>query len=122
MRIYISHGGHYDYEHKLYQPLRESSLASAHQLFLPHEPQNKDATAREQLAHTDLLVAEASHASTGQGIELGLAAAAGVPIVCFYQEGAQPSGSLRFVTSTIIPYTSTADLLAKLTAEINKRQ
>jgi len=121
MNIYISHcGGNYDYENELYKPIKESGLAEVHHFFLPHEPQNIDTDAVTELKHTDILVAEASFPSTGQGIELAQAKAAGVPIVCFYRTGAKTSSSLRFVTDKIIEYTDISDLFVKLQAEINK--
>lgn len=70
MNIYISHCGTYDYENELYKPIKESDLAARHTFFLPHEPQNLDTDAKTELKHTDVLVAESSMPSTGQGIEL----------------------------------------------------
>lgn len=121
MNIYISHcGGNYDYENELYQPIKESQLAKKHHFFLPHEPQNIDMDAVEELKHTDVLVAEASYPSTGQGIELAQAKAANVPIICFYKAGAKTSSSLRFVTNRVVEYTDVSDLLIKLQAELDK--
>ncbi len=120
MNIYISHSSGYDYKNELYEPIRQSELSAAHHFFLPHEPENIDVDAVDQLKQTDVLVAEASLPSTGQGIELGQASVAGVPIICFYKVGAKPSSSLRFVTDKIIEYKNTSDLLTKLQAELGK--
>lgn len=109
----------YDYENELYRPIKESELATVHHFFLPHEPQNLNTDAVTELKHTDVLVAEASFPSTGQGIELAQAKAAGVPIVCFYKAGAKTSSSLRFVTDKIIEYTDMPDLFSKLQAELD---
>lgn len=114
MNIYISHSSGYDYENEIYEPIKASKLARVHQFFLPHELQNLDTDAKTELKQTDVLVAEASLPSTGQGIELAQAEAAGVPVICFYKTGFKPSGSLRFVTSTIIEYRDINDMLAKL--------
>ena len=114
MNIYISHSGNYDYESELYKPIKESELFSIHHFFLPHEPENIDVDAKDELKRTDVLVAEVSYPSTGQGIELGQASVAGIPIICFYKTGTKPSGSLRFVTNEILEYSSILDLLAKL--------
>ncbi len=114
MNIYISHSGNYDYDSELYSPIKESALASAHQFFLPHEPKNAGILAKEELQRTDILVAEVSYPSTGQGIELGLASVVGVPVACFYKAGTKPSNSLRFVTDQIIEYSSIHDLLTKI--------
>lgn len=121
MNIYISHcGGIYDYETELYKPLKESELARTNNFFLPHEPENLDTDAVTELKRMDVLVAEASFPSTGQGIELAQAKAAGVPIICFYKTGAKTSSSLRFVTSNIVEYTDMPDLLAKLKGELEQ--
>lgn len=120
MNIYISHSGAYDYENELYKPIKESELSKVHHFFLPHEPENMDTDAKIELEHTDVLVAESSPPSTGQGIELAQADAAGVPIVCFFKTGSKPSSSLRFVTDKVIEYSDIHDLLAKLQAEIDQ--
>jgi hypothetical protein len=120
MNIYISHSSGYDYESQIYKPIKESELARVHHFFLPHEPENIDVDAKDELRQTEVLVAEASLPSTGQGIELGQANVADVPIICFYKTGSKPSSSLRFVTGKIIEYTDTHDLLAKLQAELNQ--
>jgi hypothetical protein len=120
MNIYISHSSDYDYENEIYKPIKESELATIHTFFLPHEPQNLNTDAKTELKHTDVLVAESSLPSTGQGIELAQADAANVPIICFYKTGFKPSGSLRFVTDKIIEYTDIHDLLAKLQTELDQ--
>lgn len=120
MNIYISHCGSYDYEKELYQPIKKSNLAKSHRFFLPHEPQNLDTDAVSELKHTDVLVAESSFPSTGQGIELAQAKAAGVPIICFYKTGTKTSSSLRFVTDKIIEYSDMPDLFAKLQVELDQ--
>jgi len=118
MNIYISHSGAYDYENDLYKPLKESELAKTHHFFLPHEPENLDTDAKTELKHTDILVAESSLPSTGQGIELAQAEAAGVPVVCFYKTGSKPSSSLRFITNEVIEYKDMDDFFVKLTAHL----
>jgi hypothetical protein len=118
MNIYISHSGNYDYENELYKPIKESKLAAMHYFFLPHEPENINVDAKNQLKQTDILVAEASYPSTGQGIEMGQANVADVPIVCFHKTGTKTSSSLRFVTNELIEYKDTNDFLAKLSARL----
>jgi nucleoside 2-deoxyribosyltransferase len=120
MKIYISHSGNYDYETGLYAPIKHSDLTKEHQLFLPHEAENADMSAKEELTRTDLLIAEVSYPSTGQGIEMGLASALHVPIVCLYKAGTEPSGSSRFVSDTIVAYERTDDMLAKIAEAIEQ--
>lgn len=120
MNIYISHSGAYDYENELYKPIKESELSKIHSFFLPHEPENMDTDAKKELKHTDVLVAESSLPSTGQGIELAQADAVGVPIVCFFKTGSRPSSSLRFVTEKVVEYSDIHDLFTKLQAELDQ--
>ncbi len=121
MNIYISHcGGNYDYENELYKPIKASELFVIHRFFLPHEPENTDVDAIDELKQIDILVAETSFPSTGQGIELAQAKAAGVPIVCFYKTESKPSGSLRFVADKITEYKDIGDLLNKLQVELDR--
>lgn len=120
MNVYISHSGAYDYENDLYKPLRESELSKVHRFFLPHELENIDTDAKSELKQTDVLIAEASLPSTGQGIELAQADAAKVPIICFFKTGSKPSSSLRFVTDNVIEYSDIQDLLAKLQARLDQ--
>jgi hypothetical protein len=120
MNIYISHSSGYDYENEVYAPIKESELATIHTFFLPHEPENINIDAKDELKQTDALVAEVSLPSTGQGIELAQANAAGVPIICFFKTGSKPSSSLRFVTDKTIEYTDMHDLLAKLQTELDE--
>jgi hypothetical protein len=122
MNVYISHSGAYDYEGELYTPIKESELSKVHHFFLPHEPENIDMDAKTVLKQTDVLIAETSLPSTGQGIELAQAEAAGVPIICFFKIGSKPSSSLRFITEKIIEYEDIRDLLAKLQYELKHLQ
>lgn len=121
MKIYISHAGNYDYETELYKPIKESRLYKDHQIFLPHESHNVDINLKDIIGAVDLVVAEVSCASTGQGIELGRADAANVPILCIYKPDAKPSSSLRFVTKDLLSYKSADDLISKLEEWLSKR-
>lgn len=120
MNIYISHSSGYDYENELYTPIKESGLSAMHHFFLPHEPENIDVNAKDELKQADVLIADVSLPSTGQGIELAQADAAGVPIICFYKAGTRPSSSLRFVTDKVIKYSDIQDLLAKLRGQLDQ--
>jgi hypothetical protein len=120
MRIYVSHSGSYDYEKELYEPLKASELARSHHFFLPHETENISTAAKDELRQTDVLVAEVSLPSTGQGIELAQADAMAVPIICFFKAGSKPSGSLRFVANKAVEYNDMQDMLTKLGAELDR--
>jgi hypothetical protein len=95
MKIYVCHAGSFDYETELYAPIRAASLYMQHDIFLPHEPANSDIKTKD-IDTFDLMIGEVSYSSTGQGIKLGLAIAANVPIVCLHRKDTKPSSSLRF--------------------------
>jgi hypothetical protein len=114
------HSSGYDYEAELYQPLKASVLANTHRFFLPHELENIDVDATDQLKQTDVLIAEASLPSTGQGMELGQPNMAAVPTICFYKNGTSLSSALRFVTKNFLEYKNTQDFLAKPQAALDQ--
>jgi len=111
MKIYIGHPTDFDYQEKLYQPLKESSLADEHELVLPHDSEeffnSKDFLRND----CDLVVAEVSQASTGLGIELGWAGEFDVSVVCIYEKGAEPSGSLKAITDEIVTYKNSEEMV-----------
>lgn len=73
MKIYVSHTSSYDYTNQLYTPLRLSKLNSRHEIFLPHEPNEVPINTKAIIEACDIVLAEVSYPSTGQGIELGWA-------------------------------------------------
>lgn len=114
MKIFVSHTRDFDFENELYQPIRTSELNNQHAFFLPHED-DRNVKTKEEIEHSDLFIAEASFPTTGSGIEIGWADAAGVPILVIYKEGYQISGSLKYLTDKFIEYSSAEDLINKLT-------
>ena len=119
MKIYLSHASGYDYENKLYKPLK-GTFAGEHEFFFPHDERPEGVNAREALPSYDVMLAEVSYPSTGQGIELGRAESAGVPIVCFYRAGSRISSSLRFVSDTIVEYVDNDDMISKIDAVLKE--
>ncbi len=118
MKIYISHASDFDYENQLYLPLRQSPLNEGHEIFFPHQSGNEQ-YAKEILKTFDLVVAEVTRPSTGQGIELGWADFLGIPIVCILESGAHASSSLKLVTKTFIEYDSIENMIEKLKAYLS---
>lgn len=112
MKIYLSHSSAYNYEHKLYQPIKNSTLMNSNEILFPHE--SKLTNTKDYIKTCDIVIAETSLPSTGQGIELGWAESFGVPIICFYEKGATITTSLEFITNNIIEYESSTDLIEKL--------
>jgi hypothetical protein len=115
MKIYVAHAGTFDYEKKLYEPLRSSPLAVQHEFIFPHEEKNERFDSKEVSRTCDLFVAEVSEPSTGEGIEIGRAEMMNVPILFIYESGHKISRSLKFVSDKFIEYKNSQDLIEKLT-------
>lgn len=117
MKLYLAHSTGYDFQAKLYAPLKEA-FAHEHELFLPHDDRLDGVESKSIIANSDVVLAEVSLPSTGQGIELGWANAYDTPIICFYQRGSKVSGALRFVSDTFIEYTDTDNMIAQLRTKL----
>lgn len=114
MKIYVTHSSSFDFKNELYKPLRNSDLNDIHEVTLPHEDSSKQFNSKEYLKECDLVLAEVSYPSVGQGIELGWANLYKVPIVCFYKAGTKYSGALNVVSRDFIEYLDGIDLTEKL--------
>jgi len=115
MKIYVTHSSGFDYQNELYQPLRKSELNKLHEITLPHEHTTDQFNSKDYMKECNLILAEVSYPSTGQGIELGWANLYKVPIVCLYKEGTKPSGSLKVISNSFIEYENNQDMIQKLT-------
>jgi hypothetical protein len=122
MKIYIAHSSGYDFKNELYAPLENSALVKNHQIILPHKdvPVDNPMNTKEAVATMDLVIAEVSFPSTGQGIELGWADYFKTPIVCIYKKGSKFSSALKLLTKDFIEYNDAADMVNKLTTLIEK--
>lgn len=118
MKIYVSHSSNFDYWTELYEPLVKA-FAVEHELYLPHDNKNKGQESKQFVIESDVVLAEVSHASTGQGIELGWANAVGVPIVCFYKVDCEPSGTLQYIAKAIFPYDNIDGMVRELRRHLN---
>lgn len=118
MKIYISHSSEYDYINKIYNPIKKSSLTENNNLVLTHE--SKIMNTKEVISNSNLVIAEVSIPSTGQGIELGWANCSKVPIICIYEKGSKISSSLKFITDKFIEYENTNDMIEKIRQFISK--
>lgn len=114
MKIYISHSSKYDYINKIYNPIKKSNLNQENTFFFPHDDNNKVINTKDVISKYDLIIAEVSLPTTGQGIELGWADYAKTPILCIYEKGAQISSSLKFITSDFIEYENDIDMINKI--------
>jgi len=114
MKIFISHSTKFPFEEELYKPLRDSELAKKHELVFPHEAGIEIET-KDIIRDCDLVVAEVSAPSFGQGIELGWANGAYVSIMCFYKSGTEVNKNLQYLTDSVFLYNSVEDMIAKIT-------
>src|ERR1700722_11228744 len=110
MKIYVAHSRAFDFEHELYEPLRNSPLAENHELIFPHA--GAAFSSKELIKDVDMILAEVSYPSTGEGIELGWADDLNKHIVCVYKKDANISGSLSYLRAEKIVYSDIPDLLA----------
>lgn len=99
-----------------YQTVRDYAAQQAGDIELkfPHKEEADIAKTKEDIESADLVLAEVSIASTGSGIELGWANAAGKPIVAFYQGVEEASPAIKFVTRSIHSYITAEHIIAVL--------
>ncbi|MDP4007390.1 MAG: hypothetical protein Q8P55_02230 [bacterium] len=121
MKIFVTHSSDYDFQNELYEPLKGSQLGKRSEIIFPHEDGSEVVT-KEVIKECDLIIAEVSRPSTGQGIELGWADMFQIPVVCIYQENSKPSRSLSKITSNFLAYINKEDMLAKLEEWISKKK
>ena len=120
MKIYISHSTKYNFIDKLYNPIKKSSLYKNNIFFFPHD--NNDIINTKDIIKTfDLIIADISFPSVGQGIELGWADYTNTPILCIYKKGKEISSSLKFITNLFIEYNDEKDMIKKLEEYIAKK-
>ena len=113
MRIYIAHSSQFPYQQALYAPI-QTHLAKEHIFTLPHAEGTDTGNSKEIIEKCDLVIAEVSYPSTGMGIELGWAHAAGIPIVCIHRSDATPSSGLKHIASSNTPYKDAAELVERI--------
>lgn len=114
MKIYVTHSSSFDYQNELYKPLRESDLNNQHQIFLPHEEQAEPVSSKILIQEVDIMLAEVSFPSTGQGIELGWADAFGTKVIFLHKKDHKYSSSIKIISDDIFEYDDSADLISVL--------
>ena len=113
MKIYVSHLKKSNFKQELYEPLRNSGID---EFIFPHENSDEPFKTRELFENKgcNLVLAEVSNPSTGQGIELGWASILNIPIICIYKTGSKIANSLKVITKDFIEYSDSKDLINKL--------
>ena len=118
MKIYLSHSTGFDFVSDLYKPIKTSSLVKEHEFFFPHD--EKEFNTRELLKGFDILIAEVSFPSTGQGIEIGWADSFGIPILAVHRVGAKISSAVPLVTDNIISYGDVSEMISQILDRITR--
>jgi hypothetical protein len=112
MKIFVSHSTDFDYKNDLYIPIKKSTVNKKYKFFLPHEKKSIDI--KSAIQNSDLVIAEISYPSTGQGIELIWAYEQNIPILSFYKISSKVPDSLKKISDKLIEYESMNDFLKKL--------
>ncbi len=119
MEIYVGHASSFDYQTKLYDPIKNSSLYQEHNFIFPHEACSKATDSKEVVNNSDVFIAEVSEPSTGLGIELGWATNSKCKIICFYKRGVEKPGSIEFVKPrAVICYEDEKGFVQKLAGQL----
>jgi hypothetical protein len=114
MTIYVSHSTGFDFEKELYEPIHNGNFNE--KFIFPHRKGNKQYFTKELFSSKkyDLVIAEVSFPSTGQGIELAYANIKKIPIICLYKKGFKYSKALTTISKKFIVYKNKKDLLEKI--------
>lgn len=116
MTIYISHSRSFDYQSELYEILQNSSLAQKYNLIFPHQNSSEPYPIKDLILNKkcDLVIAEVSFPATGQGIELGWADVAQIPIICISKKDHKIARSLKVISNKFIEYIDLADIIGNI--------
>ncbi len=115
MKIYVAHSRKDDYKNELYKPIRDSELNKVAEIILPHENDDDIFDSREELKSVDYMIAEVSYPSVAIGIEIGWADMYNVPVILLHKSDSIVSNSVRGVATEVIEYSSSEDMVKKLT-------
>lgn len=120
MKVIIVHSSRINFQDELYAPIRSSALNNKYDFFLPHEG-GREVNTKEEIRSSDLIVAEVSYPSMGEGIELGWAEMLGKKIICFHKETEKPSKWLKMISDTFVPYKNSEEFIELLGKELEKQ-
>lgn len=117
MKIYFSHPKNIDYKpiYELLDSLKE------YEFILPYRDNEKplDSSSLIKGKNCDMIFAEVTLPSTGQGVELGWANQLNLPIICFHKKDNISSRSLKFIAKEIFEYDNLEDLSIKIKKVLN---
>ena len=116
MKIYVSHSSRLDYKKELYDVLRNSALVKEHEFLFPHE-RGLDLFPTKELFENhgcDMVFAEVSYPSHGQGVELGWAYNLSIRIVFAHKPETKLSVVIPELSKEIFSYNDSQSLVNKL--------
>lgn len=119
MKIFISHSSKFDFQKELYLPLMQADYYKEHEFIFPHLQDIVKMT-KEAIKNCDLVIADVSLPSTGLGIELGWAESFNKPIICIYKDGTTLSEAVTLVSSKLLMYTSTENMIEDIQGVIQQ--
>lgn len=121
MKIYIGHSSSINYKEELYRPLKESELASDHDLVFPHDDSEEQFDSKNFLRdEADLMIAEVSKSSTGLGIELGWANIYEVPVLLICSKDSEVSRSLEVISDDLLRHKGRIEMVEILEEEVQQ--
>ncbi len=118
MKVFVSHSKNFNFKDELYEPIRESNLVSEHEFFFPHDTDVIFNTKGAIQNVYEVILAEVSFPSTGQGIELGWAEDKNKKIICIYKTGSKPANSLKEISKSILEYSDSQDMINKIASAL----
>ncbi len=122
MDIYVGHSSSYDFQERLYRPLKDSELFREHNVVLPHETDSLFDSKSFFQEKCDLFIAEVSEASTGLGIELGWADLFDVEIILISEKEITVSSSLKALDSDHIKYANPDEIIEIVNSKIGDKK
>jgi hypothetical protein len=121
MKIYISHSSSFDFKKELYLPLKNIFTHTSHELIFPHESSTSPFPSKQLFVRhgCDVLLAEISYPSTGQGIELGWADLCDLPIIYLIKKNINISESIKLISKKGVCYDQLTQTKEQIFALLN---
>lgn len=113
MKIIFTHSSSLSWKEDIYKVLNNISTDFGYDIFLPQDNKEEIIT-KDLIKSCDLVIAEVSFPSTGQGIELGWADCFGTPVVYFCKKDYKYSNSIKNITNKVLEYENVKDLKEQL--------
>jgi hypothetical protein len=114
-KIFIAHSSSFNFQNDLYDPIKKSFDSGEYEFIFTQDINvGLEQVTRERVQECDLVIAEVSFPSIGEGIVLGWADSKDIPVICIYKQDSSPSGTLKYLAKVMSEYTDTEDMLNKI--------